>query len=121
MFWINNVKMPTPDKEGIRITKNKLWSSKAGRTASGKYVGDIIAIKLSISINYSRRLSASEIKLIDEAVHSDAFMSVKVLKPGTSTEYITKTCYVADVEYGLYQVKNGVADYEGVSLNFVEQ
>lgn len=121
MFFIENVLMPTPDADGITITKNKLWSNNSGRVASGKYVGDILAIKLTIDITYSRKLTSSEIDIIDTAIHAKTFMNVKVLKPGTTNTYITNLCYVADESYALNKKTNKDAYYNGLSLSFVAQ
>lgn len=117
MFWVNNEKMPTPDKDGVSVTKNKIWASNAGRVASGKFVGDIIATKLSIEIKYTRLLTAEEVKKIDKAVHKSAFMTVKV----KTDDYVTATCYVDDVSYTLHHVQDGVVWYEGLTVSLVEQ
>lgn len=112
--------MPTPDEDGISITKNKLWSSNAGRMASGKFAGDIIAVKLTIDIVYTRNLKSAEIAKIDQAIHQSAFMNVKVPKIGEENSYITARCYVADVQYPIRR-KTKDTYYGGLSISFVEQ
>ena len=38
---IGSVTMPTLKKEGLTITKEKVWSAKTGRAADGNLIGDL--------------------------------------------------------------------------------
>ena len=53
-LYIDNVKMPPPAKEGIIEADQLIWSSNAGRTANGTFVGDIIATKKTLTINWNQ-------------------------------------------------------------------
>lgn len=53
-LYIDNVKMPPPAKEGISEADQLIWSSNAGRTANGTFVGDIIATKKTLSITWNQ-------------------------------------------------------------------
>ncbi len=53
-LYFDNVKMPAPAKEGIAETDQLIWSSNAGRTANGTFVGDIIATKKTLTINWNQ-------------------------------------------------------------------
>lgn len=119
MIWINGVLMPTPDKGGIQITQHREWSKNTGRTASRKMVGDIISKKYEIVINWSR-LTTAELSIIDTAINSADFFTVKFLKPGTET-FITRYFYVADPTYPISYRKNSSTIYTGVSIDLVEQ
>lgn len=116
MLWINNVLMPTP--KSCKITRNKIWSQNAGRVASGKMVGDIIAIKYKLEIQWALVKSADVIK-IDTAV-SKSFFNVKFLDPATNS-YKTIVCYAGDPSYPPYSWAEGHKKYTGVSVNLIEQ
>lgn len=64
---IDGETMPTPKQEGVTITDEKVWSANTGRTASGKMVGDIVAIKTTVKIDWAR-LSGAEAARIRKAV-----------------------------------------------------
>ena len=40
---IGGVAMPEPKLNGLKISRNKIWSKNAGRGADGTMTGDIIA------------------------------------------------------------------------------
>ena len=49
-LYINSKKMPTPALEGVVISREKIWSANTGRTAAGKMVGTVVAVKTTIKI-----------------------------------------------------------------------
>ena len=53
-LYFDGVAMPPPAKEGINETDQLIWSSNAGRTANGTFVGDIIATKKTLSITWNQ-------------------------------------------------------------------
>lgn len=53
-LYFDGVAMPPPAKEGINETDQLIWSSNAGRTANGTFVGDIIATKKTLTINWNQ-------------------------------------------------------------------
>ena len=42
---IGGVAMPEPKLNGLKISRNKIWSKNAGRGADGTMTGDIIGLK----------------------------------------------------------------------------
>lgn len=116
---INGYGIPVPDENGFKRTKNKLWSSNAGRTASGKMVGDIIAVKYTLDFNWSE-LSAAEIKELEKAVGTDAFFPVVFPEEGTGTQ-LTKNFYAADMTYDTKTIVDDKEIYSDVALQLIEQ
>ena len=53
-LYFDGVAMPPPAKEGINETDQLIWSSNAGRTANGTFVGDIIATKKTLAITWNQ-------------------------------------------------------------------
>lgn len=100
------------------MTKNKIWSSNTGRGATGKMLGDIIATKYTIRAQWNK-LTQSQLTALENAIGSDAFFSVTfVNEKGVQT---TKTFYSADPTYTTKKYVNGVAIYENVSIELIEQ
>ena len=111
--------MPTPDKDGISVTYEPLWSSNSGRTASGLFVGDIIAEKITIDITLTN-LSDSEVGMLEEQL-KNAFLTVSVIDPKDPAKRITIESYKTSRTYQLSCVKQGRARLNTVTLNFVQR
>lgn len=116
---INGWQIPAPDKNGFKRTKNKLWSANTGRTASGKMVGDIVAVKYSLTIKWSE-LTSSDVTEIENAVSSSAFFPVVFPAEGTGEE-LTKNFYAADLTYDTKIVIDGEEIYKDFTIELIEQ
>lgn len=114
---IGDVAMPVPKAEGVTISREKIWSSNTDRTASGKMVGDLVAIKYKIKIEWPP-LTMEQAKLIDDAV-SPAFFPVRFTDQGGTTQTIT--CYAGTPSYRQYSWAEGVQYVTGVAVDLVEQ
>ncbi len=118
-FTLNGHNMPTPDRDGISISLNPLWSKNAGRTGSGRYVGDIIDEKYTIDITLTY-LSDSDVAMIEEQM-KNAFFEVSVIDPKAPSRRITIESYKTPRTYQLSCVKKGKATLNTVTLNFVQR
>ena len=63
----NGVVMPTPKVGGLKIQREKVWSSNTGRTADVTMVGTILAIKDNVEISWPP-LTMEEVALIESVV-----------------------------------------------------
>lgn len=77
---IDGAYMPTPAKDGITEADQLIWSSNAGRTANGNFVGDIIAVKRTITITWNE-LFYSDYMRIHNAIS-------RVGKPFITVSYV---------------------------------
>ena len=119
VLWFGGVEMPTPSD--ISITKEPVWSSNAGRSSTGKFIGDIICYKFKIQITW-KTLSQKQSALIDREITKDAFFDVKFIDPTDSSgNYTTKTVYAGTPTYPVYSYVDGYPRYKGVALNLIEQ
>lgn len=91
-LYFDNVKMPAPAKEGINETDQLIWSSNAGRTANGTFVGDIIATKKTLSITWNQ-MTYDQLALIRSNISriGHPFITVKYWTAGGSAEGQQKT------------------------------
>lgn len=118
MLWINGVRMPDPQLNGITITKQKIWSSNTGRSSEGGMIGDVIARKLKLQITWPP-LSDAEVMLIDQSI-DPAFVSARFRNPATGS-FVEMNMYAGDPSYPVYSYVDGVKTYQGVSVDLVEQ
>lgn len=119
-LYINGAKMPTPAKEGVTTSSDKLWSSDTGRSASGKMLGTIVAIKQTIKIKWPP-LSPDEIGLIEKAVSSVDTPFVPITYTDATGKTVTKTVYFGTPTYTWYSWANGVQYIKDVSVDAIEQ
>jgi len=121
-FKLDGNKLPTPAKDGYIVTHNRIWSSNAGRNSStGRFVGDIIAVKYTVKLNYEM-LSDEQMQVLWNA--SSGIEPWHDLEfPLTSGAVHTITCYIADVTYTMrrFDTKQKKAFYSGVVVEFIEQ
>ena len=117
MLIINNIEMSEPKSNGMSITRNKVWSSNTGRTASGNMVGDLICIKYKLEITWAVS-DFADAALIDNAV-SSAFFPVTFTDIDGST--VTRTFYAGDATYPRYSNFIRGVKYTNISVNLIEQ
>lgn len=119
-LYIDGKKMPTPALEGVTISREKIWSSNTGRTASGKMTGTVVAIKTTIKIKWPP-LTMAQAATIDGAVSqsSDPFVPVKYTDATGDT--VTKTMYFGTPTYTQYSWLDGKRYIMDVSVDGIEQ
>lgn len=122
VLWINGVEMPTPKIGGITISKNKIWSKNTGRNNQGEMVGDIIAIKRKVEIEWGI-LSPEHMSKIDTQVSRVdlPYITVRYLdEKGSITEI---RAYTGDISYPLQSNKYGGNNLRatGVKVSLIEK
>jgi len=114
MLKIAGVTVKTPNE--LKIGRFDL--TKSNRTASGKMMMELIAIKRRVDCVW-RMLPDNDLKVIIDTITAN--------KPFFSLEYpdvggqMTMTCYAGDIITSLWHTKNGVRYWEEVSIGFIEQ
>lgn len=109
------IKEPT----SLSVSPEKIWASNTGRGDNGKMVGDIIAIKMTLKIEWGI-LSAEEIQRIDEMI-SEPFFEVTFLNPRKGNQEETRTFYAGTPTYPVYSYVKGYPEYKGVGVDLIEQ
>ena len=118
-LYIGGVKMPTPAIEGVTVSREKIWSSDTGRTASGKLVGTIVSIKTKVSIKWPS-LTMAQVKTIEDAVSTATeFLTIRFTDMTGTTK--TYTGYLSSPTYTIYSYADGMQWVNGASVDFVEQ
>lgn len=107
-----------PYVQKIEITRNPIWSSNTGRTASGKMVGDLVTQKYKLKITFSPMSDEDTVSL--EAVISQAFFDVTFKNP-TTGKMETKKMYADAPVYPVYSYADELPRYVGNAVSLVEQ
>lgn len=115
---IDGVTMPTLKKEGLTITKEKVWSSNTGRAADAGMIGDLVGIKYKLQCEWPP-LNATDAVMIDNAI-SEAFFNVTFLDPGSNTR-ITRKFYAGTPTYPIYSYASGIPMYSGIKVDLIEK
>lgn len=115
---INGYSPPPVIRGGYSVTKNTIWSSNTGRSANGTMLGDIIARKYTVRAQWNK-LTQTQLTSLANSIGSSAFFPVTFVDEKGAQ--ITKTFYSADPTYTTKKYVNGVAIYENVSIELIEQ
>lgn len=119
-LFVDGVQLPTPAKEGITFSSNKIWSSNTGRLEqTGLIAGTIVTIKRKLEIKWNH-LNWDEVSAIEDAVstltpfHTLTFTDVH----GITT---SMTVYFGDPKYTQYSWADGARWFNDVSVSAIEQ
>ena len=119
-LYINRKKMPTPALEGVVISREKIWSANTGRTAAGKMVGTVVAVKTTIKIKWPP-LTPAQVAVIESAVSDGDNPFVPVKFTDATGVTVTKTMYFGTPTYTVYSWANGRQYLRDVSVTGIEQ
>ena len=119
-LYINGKKMPTPALEGVVISREKIWSANTGRTAAGKLVGTVVAVKTTIKIKWPP-LTPAQVAVIESAVSDGDNPFVPVKFTDATGETKTKTMYFGTPTYTVYSWADGRQYLRDVSVTGIEQ
>ena len=119
-LYINSTKMPTPALEGVVISREKIWSANTGRTAAGKMVGTVVAVKTNIEIKWPP-LTPAQVAVIESAVSDGDNPFVPVKFTDATGVTVTKTMYFGTPTYTVYSWANGRQYLRDVSVTGIEQ
>ena len=96
-----NSKNAHPRVEGW-ISLRKIWSANTGRTAAGKMVGTVVAVKTTIKIKWPP-LTPDQVAVIESAVSDGDNPFVPVKFTDATGVTVTKTMYFGKAHlYGLF-------------------
>lgn len=102
----------------LDISREPIWSSSTGRTASGKMMGDIVAQKYKLTVTLPP-MSDDEAASFDAAI-LPAFFEVTFKNP-TTGKNTTKSMYAGTPKYPVYSYADGLPRYVGIAVDLVEQ
>ena len=102
------------------ISREKIWSANTGRTAAGKMVGTVVAVKTTIKIKWPP-LTPAQVAVIESAVSDGDNPFVPVKFTDATGVTVTKTMYFGTPTYTVYSWANGRQYLRDVSVTGIEQ
>lgn len=113
--------MPEPMLNGMTITKEPIWASNTGRSATGVMQGDLIGYKYKLQIKWPP-LTQAQTATINSAITSAGFFNVTFIDPTSSSgAKVTKKFYAGTPTYPVYSYVDGYPRYVGVAVDLIEQ
>ena len=113
--------LPTPTKDGVKITPERIWSQNAGRVSTtGMFVGDVITVKHTITLSYDSLAEAQVQQLI---ALTDTTTPFWILEYPFNTITKRSHCYIAPPTYTVKQWSPELQTYvySDVLLEFIER
>ncbi|WP_424766296.1 DUF6711 family protein [Paenibacillus sp. sgz302251] len=114
LLQINGVDMPAPSSLSIGAQDIGKWE----RNASGSMIGEIIATKAKIELEW-KYLTPAQLAQILSAIDS-TFFNVTYTDPKTNS-LRTMSCYKGDRNMGIMDFIGGVLRYKDLKVNFIEK
>lgn len=112
---INGVAIPDPSEFSVDIMD---IDEETTRNAKGELIRNRIAVKRKLNCQWPSCGNA-EMSIILKAV-KNAFFQVEYPDP-MEGKRLTKTFYVGDRQMPMYSEVNGITQWEGLSMNFIER
>lgn len=106
MFKINNIAVAEPKKEGVTITDEPIWASNTGRSASGKMIGDIVAWKTTVAVQWPPLSFSESQKIVNALKGAGAFFNIEYNDFNAGTT-VTKKVYCSNIPRTLYSLVQG--------------
>lgn len=117
---IDGVVLPSPQANGVSISRNHIQSSKTRRTANATMTGKVIALKTTVKMSFPPGLSPPTINEIKEKVCNKTFFH----KFGFTNEYSEweeMTVYFGNYSTEQYGFINGKMLNQSLSFEAVEK
>lgn len=120
LLKINTWTPPAPKESGFIIGKEKIWSQNTARVASGLMVGDIITVKTTLEISWSK-LKQTDIMLLDNAINNTKVPFFDVTYCDEYGKSVTKQFYAAPNSYTRKVYEKDDIRYSDVSIRLIER
>ena len=115
--------MPTPKYEGWKISREKVWNAKAGRSSKALYNGKIVAKKVTLDMAFPANLTPSEIKKLMKYADPDDLSKRYVYIQFTNEkgEKETKQFYFGIPSFDAMTFFNGKFIWSSIQIQAVER
>lgn len=117
---VDGVTLPPPAVDGITITPEAIWSNNAGRTSSCEFVGDIRAVKTTLSISWNN-LTYADVKKIRAAFthFGKPFFNI-TFTDDTGTRQ-TVRCYSTLPSSSIHTYRDSAGNVTGMAVDIVQK
>lgn len=119
----NMEKMPTPKREGLKISREKVWGADAKRSASALFSGKLVAKKVTLDMAFPANLSPQEIKKLlkyaDPENLKNKYCYIKFTNEKNETE--TRQFYFGNPTFDAMAYMNGKFIWSSIQVQAVER
>ncbi len=119
-LFFNSTEIPAPADGGVSIKNNKIWSNNAGRTSNCMMVGDIRAIKKTISLQWFH-LTPAEVALINSFISNAARSFFNITMFDETYTPTTISVYAGDPTYEVWGWDEDRQFCKGLAVDLIEQ
>lgn len=119
-LYFNGTEIPAPADGGVKFKNNKIWSNNAGRTSNCVMVGDIRAIKKTISLQWFN-LTPAQTALINSFVSNAARPFFNVTMFDETYTPRTYSVYAGDPSYDVWGWDEKRQLCKGLAVDLIEQ
>lgn len=119
-LFFNDVEVPAPTDGGVKIKNNKIWSNNTGRSSNCVMVGDIRAIKKTISLQWYH-LTPEQTALINSFISNLGRPFFKVTMYDEAYQPRTISVYAGDPTYDVWGWDEKRQFCKGLAVDLIEQ
>jgi hypothetical protein len=119
-LYFNSTEIPAPADGGVKFKNNKIWSNNTGRSSNCVMVGDIRAIKKTISLSWFN-LTPAQVATINSFISNIGrpFFNVTMFdETYTPTVF---SVYAGDPSYEIWGWDERRQLVKGLAVDLVEQ
>ena len=120
MLKINGTRVAEPAQGGVQITDEPIWAPNTGRATDGGMVGDIVAWKTTVAVNWPPLTFAQSQAIVNAIKNAGPFFQIEYRDFSASTA-VTKTVYASNLPRTIYSLATAYQRHTGVSVTFIEQ
>lgn len=117
---VNGVALPAPKVGGMKIQKEKVWSSNTGRSAAATMLGTIIAIKTTVEISWPP-LSVEEVAVIESVVSNKDLPFAPLSFTDQTGELHEMNVYFGTPTYSAFERISGQWKVTDAKVSAIEQ
>ena len=115
--------MPKPKAEGLKISREKIWGPKSGRSSSALFSGKIKARKVTLDMAFPANLTPAEIKKLMKYADPDDLSKKYCYIQFTNekNEVETKRFYFGNPSFDAMSYINGKFIWSSIQIQAVER
>lgn len=109
---------------GIQITDEPIWASNTGRSQTGKMIGDIVAWKTTVAVQWPPLSFADSQAIRDAIVNNGPFFKIAYNDYNAmqnNSSLTVKTVYCGNIPRVIASLNSAYQRHQGVQINFIEQ
>lgn len=117
---VDGVVLPAPAQDGIQIKPEPIWSDNAGRTSTCYFVGDIRAVKTTLSISWGTLTYEQAEKIRSAFTHlGKPFFSLTYTDDTGQRQTIN--CYSTMPQSAVHTYRDECGNITGMTVDVVQR